>query len=64
VGVAVPVATVPVERAAAHNRLPSKIKPKTFLASFMPDAPSSLFLRFTIVSKLLRVTIFMVIAFE
>jgi hypothetical protein len=45
VSVAVLLATMPVELAAAHNRLQSNIKPKTFLASFMPDAPSSLFFK-------------------
>jgi hypothetical protein len=41
VRVAVLLATVPVEQAAAPNTLQSNINPKTFLAPFMPDAPSS-----------------------
>jgi hypothetical protein len=46
---------MPVEQAAAHNRLQSNIKPKNFLASFMPDAPSGLFLKISIFSALLKV---------
>jgi hypothetical protein len=55
VSFAVLLATVPVEQAAAHNRLQSNIKPKNFLASFMPDAPSGLFLKISIFSALLKV---------
>jgi hypothetical protein len=56
VRVAVLLATVPVEQAAAHNRLQSNIKLKTFLAPFMPDAPSSFYLKFNIFSALLKVS--------
>jgi hypothetical protein len=54
VRVAVLLATVPVEQ-AAHNRLQSNIKPKTFLASFMLDAPSDFYLKLSIFSVLLKV---------
>jgi hypothetical protein len=54
VRVAVLLATVPVEQAAAHSRLQSNIKPKIFLASFMPDAPSGLFLKLIIFSAFRR----------
>jgi hypothetical protein len=56
VRVAVLLATVPVEQAAAHNKLQSNIKPKTFPASFTPDAPSSLYLKLNIFSALLKLS--------
>jgi hypothetical protein len=49
------LATVPVEQAAAQNRMQSNTKPKTILASFMPDAPSGFFLKIKYVSALLKV---------
>jgi len=49
------LAAVPVEQAAANNRLPSKIKPKTFLGFFMMDAPAGLFRKFSIFSALFKV---------
>jgi hypothetical protein len=54
VRVAVLLATVPVEQAAAHKRLQSNIKPKTFLASCMLDAASGLSLKLSIFWVLLK----------
>jgi hypothetical protein len=55
VRVAVFLAAVPAEQAAANNRLQSNIKPKTFLGSFMIDAPSGLFLKLKTYLALLKV---------
>jgi hypothetical protein len=55
VRVAVLLATVPAEQAAANNRLESNIKPKIFLGSFMIDAPSGLCRKLSIFSVLFKV---------
>ena len=55
VRVAVLLDTVPLEQAAAHNMLQSNIKPNTFLASLMLDAPSGLFRTLSIFSALFKV---------
>jgi hypothetical protein len=55
VRVAVLLATIPVEHAAAHKRLQSKINPRTILVPLMPDAPSGLDLKLIMFSALLKV---------